>query len=290
MAKEEKVHLEVSSDLNSTLTFLRVNSKFNGTDRRINKRNASARKISEETKDRGKSSVATDLKKLKEKGIVVEDGKEYIIKDPIGSYNELPISFVKRMISMFNSDVLNVYNWLYRRYGYCKKIHKSCLFSYGDIVEQAMGKFNEDRTRKQAKDILHQLEWNGLIRRGQAHVGKTWLWCLLDIRTEFVINDALNEIEDEITKDKNEFIGDTKALLENVNEEDIEIGVIFGFTNEALPKLKASTRGMLMEYKPIEDLAEENHTTVDKMFDWLENSVEGNENDGYIAYERKRLQ
>lgn len=153
-----------------------------------------------------------------------------------------------------------------------------------------MGKFNEDRTRKQAKDILHQLEWNGLIRREQAHVGKTWLWCLLDIRTEFVINDALNEIEDEITKDKNEFIGDTKALLENVNEEDIEIGVIFGFTNEALPKLKASTRGMLMEYKPIEDLAEENHTTVDKMFDWLENSVEGNENDGYIAYERKRLQ
>jgi len=33
-----------------------------------------------------------------------------------------------------------------------------CLFSYGDIVEQALGKFNEDRTRKQAQDILHQLE------------------------------------------------------------------------------------------------------------------------------------
>ena len=285
----DKTHLEVSPDLNSTLTYLRVNSQFSQGKRRINKRDASARKISEIVGDRSKSSVATDLKKLKDKGIIVEEGKEYIIKDPKGSYNSLPTEFVRRMMVMFNSDVLNVYNWLYRRYGYSKKIHKMCLFSYGDIVEQALGKFNEDRTRKQAQDILHQLEWNGLIRRGHARVGKTWLWCLLDIRTEFVINDTLNEIEDEIVKGKPEFIGDTKKLLENTNEEDVKIEVVFGFSNENLPKLKATTRGLLMAYKPIEELAEEKGGTVDQMFDWLENGVEGSENNEYIAYERSRL-
>ena len=153
-----------------------------------------------------------------------------------------------------------------------------------------MGKFNEDRTRKQAMQALHQLELNGLIVRRRVRVGKTFLWWLETIRTQFIISDLLDQIEEEIIKGQIEFQGDTKALAESIDFEDMEIGAVLGFTNEALPKLKASTRGMLMEYKPIEDLAEENHTTVDKMFDWLENSVEGNENDGYIAYERKRLQ
>lgn len=106
----EKTHLEVSPDLNSTLTFLRVNSKFNQGKRRINKRDASARKISEEVKDRGKSSVATDLKKLKEKGIIVEENKEYIIKEPQGSYNSLPTEFVRQMMKTLNGEVINVYN------------------------------------------------------------------------------------------------------------------------------------------------------------------------------------
>lgn len=105
-----KTHLEVSPELNSTLTFLRVNSKFNGTDRRIDKRNASARKINEETKDRGKSSIATDLKRLKDKGIIIEEGKEYIIKEPKGSYNSLPTEFVRQMIKTLSGEVINVYN------------------------------------------------------------------------------------------------------------------------------------------------------------------------------------
>ena len=150
-----------------------------------------------------------------------------------------------------------------------------------------MGKFNEDRTRKQAMQALRQLELNGLIVRRRVRVGKTFLWWLETIRTEFIISDLLDQTEEEIIKGQIEFQGDTK---ESIDFEDMEIGAVLGFTNEALPKLKASTRGMLMEYKPIEDLAEENHTTIDKMFDWLENSVEGNENDGYIVYERKRLQ
>lgn len=45
-----------------------------------------------------------------------------------------------------------------------------------------------------------------------------------------------------------------------------------------------------MAYKPIETLAEEKGATVEQMFDWLENGVEGDENSQYIDYERKRLE
>ena len=55
--------------------------------------------------------------------------------------------------------------------------------------------------------------------------------------------------------------------MENTNEEDVKIEVVFGFSNENLPKLKATTRGLLMAYKPIEELAEEKGGTVDQMFD-----------------------
>ena len=89
---------------------------------------------------------------------------------------------------------------------------------------------------------------------------------------------------------KIEFQGDTKALAEGINFEDMEVGAVLGFTEESLPRLKATTRGLLMAYKPIEDLAEEKGGTVEQMFDWLENGVEGSENDEYIAYERKRLE
>lgn len=152
-----------------------------------------------------------------------------------------------------------------------------------------MGKFNKDRTRKQAMQALHQLELNGLIVRRRVKIGKTFLWWLETIRTQFIISDLLDQAEEEIIKGQIEFQGDTKILAESTDFQDMEVGAVLGFTNEALPKLKVSTRGILTEYKPIEDLAEEKHTTVDKMFDWLENSVEGSENDEYIAYERSRL-
>ena len=105
-----KTHLEVSFDLNSTLTYLRVNSSYIDGKRIIPKKDATIRKIAEETKDRSKSTVSRDIQKLKAKGIIIEEGKDYIIQEPQGSYNSLPTEFVRRMMNMFNSDVLNVYN------------------------------------------------------------------------------------------------------------------------------------------------------------------------------------
>lgn len=137
---------------------------------------------------------------------------------------------------------------------------------------------------------LHQLELNGLIVRRRVRVGKTFLWWLEIIRTEFIISDLLDQVEEEIIKGQIEFQGDTKALAEGINFEDMEVGAVLGFTEESLPRLKATTRGLLMAYKPIEDLAEEKGGTVEQMFEWLENGVEGSENDEYIAYERKRLE
>lgn len=281
-----KTHIEVSPDVTSTLLFLRVESKFDGKQRVISKKEASARKISEEVKDRSKTSVSRDIQKLKDTGIIKEKDNNYIIMEPQGSYNSLPTDFVKQMMRMLSGEVINVYNWLYRRYGYCKKINKPCLFSYGDIVEQAMGKYNKDRTRKQAMQALHQLELNGLIARRRVRVGKTFLWWLEAIRTEFVISDLLDQVEEEIIKGQIEFQGDTKALAEEINFEDMEVGAVLGFTDNDLPKLKTSTRGLLMAYKPIEELAEEHHTDNESYLAWLESI---GENDEYIAYERDRL-
>ena len=66
----------------------------------------------------------------------------------------------------------------------------------------------------------------------------------------------------------------------------MEVGAVLGFTDNDLPKLKTSTRGLLMAYKPIEELAEEHHTDNESYLAWLESI---GENDEYIAYERDRL-
>jgi len=106
----DKTHLEVSPDLTSTLTFLRLSSKFDGQKRRIKKSDASAQKISDNIKDRSKSTVARDLQKLKQQGIIIEEGKDYIVKEPQGSYNSLPTDFVRQMTKMLSGEVINVYN------------------------------------------------------------------------------------------------------------------------------------------------------------------------------------
>lgn len=59
---------------------------------------------------RSKSSVSTDLKKLKDNGIIIERNKQYIINEPQGSYIGLPEEFVKKMLKTFNADTINIYN------------------------------------------------------------------------------------------------------------------------------------------------------------------------------------
>ena len=105
-----KTHIEVSPDVTSTLLFLRVESKFDGKQRVISKKEASARKISEEVKDRSKTSVSRDIQKLKDTGIIKEKDNNYIIMEPQGSYNSLPTDFVKQMMRMLSGEVINVYN------------------------------------------------------------------------------------------------------------------------------------------------------------------------------------
>ena len=46
-----------------------------------------------------------DLIKLKQQGIIIEEGKEYIIKEPKGSYNSLPTEFVRRMMYLCKKGI-----------------------------------------------------------------------------------------------------------------------------------------------------------------------------------------
>lgn len=290
-----KIHLEISSSLNSCLSYLRAYSWYNKEtgERVINKSDASVRKISENVVGRSKSSVGTDLKNLKEQGIVIERGKQYIIKEPKGSYIELPEEFVKQMLKTFNADTINIYNWLYRRWKYCGKNNKPCLFSYGDLAEEAMGKCNNDRNRKQAQHNLAQLVLNGLIAYRIVRIGKTYLRMLEYIKTEFVMIDTFDLYEQEIIKDGEECTNKTESLIEKIDFEKIEDVSRLGLPEEAsaekiLPKLFFKEAN-LFEYKAIEEIfpKAKNKNHLRQELKWLENKDPRNKD--YVEYELERL-
>lgn len=288
-----KIHLEVSPSLNSSLSYLRAYSWYNKDtgERIIDKKDASARIISENVVGRSKSSVSTDLKKLKDNGIIIERNKQYIINEPQGSYIGLPEEFVKKMLKTFNADTINIYNWLYRRWQYCGKNHKPCLFSYGDLAEQAMGKFNNDRNRKQAQHNLSQLVLNGLIAYQVVRIGKTYLRMLEYIKTEFVTVEAFDLYEQEITKDGEDCVYTTNNLVDEIDFDKIESITRLGLPEETtaeklLPSL-IIRQANIFEYRSIRELLPNaDDDQLQKELKWIEEQDSSNAE--YVKYEMEK--
>jgi hypothetical protein len=121
-----------------------------------------------------------------------------------------------------------------------------------------MGKYNNDRNRKQAQHNLAQLVLNGLIAYRIVRIGKTYLRMLEYIKTEFVMVDTFDLYEQEIIKDGEECTNKTESLIEKIDFEKIEDVSRLGLPEEAsaekiLPKLFFKEAN-LFEYKAIEEI------------------------------------
>lgn len=290
-----KIHLEISSSLNSCLGYLRAYSWYNQKtgERIIDKKDASSRVIESNTYGRSRASIQRDLNQLKEQGIVTEKNKQYIIKEPVGSYIELPEEFVKKMLRTFNADTINIYNWLYRRWKYCGINQKPCLFSYGDLAEQAMGKYNNDRNRKQAQENLSQLVLNGLIAYRIVRIGKTYLRMLEYIKTEFVVGEVFNLYEKEIMSNGKEYVDITNNIVEDVALEDIESVGMLGLPEDAtsenlLPALFLEKQG-IFEYKTIKELMPgiDDKEQLERELKWI--GEQDSRNAAYVKFELENL-
>ena len=227
-----ETHWEVSPKVTSTRLWFRVNSYWDGEKRKIKKTDASARKIESQIK-RGRKTISKDIKELVDEGVLIDNGKEYEIIKP-NRYISIPTDFGKKMISMFHQDVIKIYSWLYQKYNYkTNKMHQPCLFSYKDLIVDALGlSYNQDRIER-IKPFLYQLALNGLIviHTMKVKEGKTYLFWLKEIRTEFIIMDLIDETINRNLNDSKVFEGDVDT---DIDFDELELGPSIGFTNKML--------------------------------------------------------
>lgn len=190
-----QVHMEVSPFVNNVIGFFRTDSFFNSVtgNREIDKKDASLRKIAGAAEGISKNSASRMLKEAIANGIIVDAGDRYLVMEPKGSYVSLDMNFYKKMINTFNSDTNNIYLWLRRRYNYMKSQGKYCRFSKGQIVVEALGKYNNSTNRQKVEDMLTQLVVNGIIGYRIVRVGNTYLRELSFIGEKFVVSDALQQ-------------------------------------------------------------------------------------------------
>lgn len=212
-----QVHVDVSPTFNNIQGYLRSSSIFNSEtkERLIDKKQMTGKMIEENIEGHKKSNILTKIKEYKEdSGILVKkDDRTYVVQEPRGSYVALEEQFYKRMLKTFNSDTNNIYIWLYRRYGYCRSKGRKCLFSKGQLVTEALGKYDNSTNRQNVETALTQLCLNGLISYNIVRRGQTFLRELTFIGQRFIVVDA---VEAHI----NNIVGFNELSSGDVSEDD----------------------------------------------------------------------
>ena len=188
-----QIHVEVSPEFNNIKGVMRSFSQYVNGERVISKSQMTGKAIEEAIEGHKKSSIINKVKEYKndETFLIQKDAKTFIVQEPQGSFVSLEEQFYKRMLKTFNSDTNNIYIWLYRRYHYLKSKGKRCLFSKGQIVTEALGKYDNNNNRQNVETALTQLCLNGLISYNIVRKGQTFLRELTYIGQKFIVVDAV---------------------------------------------------------------------------------------------------
>ena len=212
-----QVHVDVSPTFNNIQGYLRSSSVFNSEtkERLIDKKQMTGKMIEENIEGHKKSNILAKMKEYKEDSniLVKKDDRTYIVQEPQGSYVALEEQFYKRMLKTFNSDTNNIYIWLYRRYNYSRSKGRKCLFSKGQLVTEALGKYDNSTNRQNVETALTQLCLNGLISYNIVRRGQTFLRELTFIGQRFIVVDA---VEAHI----NNIVGFNELSSGDVSEDD----------------------------------------------------------------------
>lgn len=238
-----KIHVKIGPENDNVIGYARSYSYYDkGKDERIiSKDKMSARTVEQNIAGHKKSSISTKIRKYKEQGVLIEDGDNYIVKAPDGSFISLEEDFYKKMLSTFNSDTNNVYAWLYRKYHWCKQNSRPCYFTKGDIVEQALGKYNNSQNRQKVEEILVQLALNGLICFNVLRYKKTFLRELTFIGTKFIVMDTATRLLNIITEGDKETSGSVDDDYEDISENN-EVVTSVGLQGDTRQILEANLR------------------------------------------------
>lgn len=227
------VHIEV--DATNTDGYLRSYSHFDKKEgkRLIEKNKVSGRKVAENIAE----SKGTAIKQIAASTILIDNDEDrYEVLEPSGSYISLPISFYKKLIKLFPTNVNNVYCWLYRRFKFAKSRGRKCLFSKGQICTEALKISNQSKNRKNVEDILNTLAWNGLISYRIIKYNNTYLRELTGIREEFSIIEQTAKMLEQLTDGDKEFSGN----IDDVREEELKVIATIGFKDEIMQQLSAN--------------------------------------------------
>ena len=220
-----QIHVNVSPQFNNILGSIRANSLFveDQQERVIYKNQLTGKAIEESIKGHKKSSIIQKVKEYKEDDTVLvkKDNNTYVVIPPQGSYVSLEEQFYKRMLRTFDSDTNNIYIWLYRRYQYLKSKGRRCFFSKGQVVTEALGKYDNSGNRQKVETALTQLCLNGLISYDIVRRGQTCLRELTFIGQCFIVADAVETHVNAVTGGKELLCGDVAEDNEWVSVSSI---------------------------------------------------------------------
>lgn len=214
----------------SVLFALRANSFYDTKThtRKIKKSEASGRKLANVIHDANKDNVLTSISKLKEAGIVKEDGKFYIIEDIQDgiSYKDMDTDFIKELVAKRSSEYIMTYLWLYRRWEWKKSLGQSALFSIGDILRSVFDiQYKNGFYYEKVRDIIADMVSDGLLVYNVIKVNDTFLRAIVTMRTKFIISDIVKEQDGIYFGNKNDYTQTVNIKMDEDEPKVIESSI-----------------------------------------------------------------